>query len=90
MMGMPREILAAFLNMPVDRLRKCEGGADRFSSVELARIADMLDVTPAYFSDGIDPDRGAPGAQRPIEMSAECIGATVYQLFGMKAQPAVA
>lgn len=58
MLGMTQQQLAARVGIKFQQIQKYETGANRISASRLWDISDALDVSVAYFFDGIDTGEG--------------------------------
>ncbi len=78
LLGVSQEKLAGALHLTFQQVQKYERGANRISASKLFEIARFLDVTPAYFFDGLTMEthrgRKAAPAEQPMHeflMTAE-------------------
>ena len=59
--GVSVEQLVRACNLSVDRLDRLENGRERINVEDMRRLCEVLDVTPADFFRGLNPDDGALG-----------------------------
>lgn len=61
--GMSQGKLGEAVGVTFQQVQKYEKGLNRIGASRLMQFATILNVTPAYFFDGIQPQPDAPGAQ---------------------------
>jgi len=57
MSGMPQKELARQLGISFQQVQKYESGANRISASKLWQLCGVLDVTPGFFFEGLNPHR---------------------------------
>ena len=65
LVGMSQELLAEHLGITFQQIQKYERGANRISASKMVEAARALQVTPAFFFEGLDFDADAGGDDAP-------------------------
>lgn len=60
--GMPQKELARQLGISFQQVQKYESGANRISASKLWQLCAVLDVTPGFFFEGLNPQRKSAGS----------------------------
>ncbi len=60
--GMPQKELAQQLGISFQQVQKYESGANRVSASKLWQLCSVLDVTPGFFFEGLNPQRNRAGS----------------------------
>jgi len=60
--GMPQKELARQLDISFQQVQKYESGANRISASKLWQLCGILDVSPGFFFEGLNPHRSRAGS----------------------------
>lgn len=71
LLGLSQERLADELGLTFQQIQKYERGANRISASKLFDIARVLDASPGYFFEGLDPEATKAGGALPAEASLQ-------------------
>lgn len=79
---MPQKELAKQLGISFQQVQKYESGANRISASKLWQLCDVLDVSPGYFFEGLNPRRKRSGTSEPA-MSSDTDSRSARQVLDL-------
>jgi len=89
-LGISQERLAESIGLTFQQVQKYERATNRVSASKLWEMAKALQTSVAYFYEGLEPGRGGPATNEPVQdflMSGE--GLELAQFFPRISQPRV-